>query len=576
MKPDSDSYLCIALLDLRYRPSPDILAMIKLNSLSLWKRIAVGFIIMGVLVLACSIAGGTGIFLIARQLKALSGAAWQTAGGAKQGALCLESQMRLVSGVVHGIDEEDGLKELPALRNATKAAFENVSRSGLLPEEAIRKLNDRLTACDAICDQLLTAVERVNVTQRQFQQKSDLLLSVSEEMERAGDQEVERIEKDPDVPFTWNTGLKTRWEAADGGMETSIGFLTQLYHLEKLLAGGNPEECRRKIAEAREFQGDAVTMMLGTGIFQQPFSSPELRARFSESTMQEVCLNTQAETIRSMDEYISAHIAIKRLHHQYQQVSVEVVRTAAEINQKADTEVEIIRQGAVRATIGASLVILVTGLLSIPVAIWAVRLLHNSVAIPIGMAANALQEATGTAATAVIQMTHSISSIAKNTEQAAEVSRSASTVAGKGRESVSSLGQAAQQIHGVVELIDSVAAKTNLLALNATIEAARAGAAGKGFAVVAHEVKSLARQTSDATREIRSRLDEMRSASEKTVSDISQIFQVIQEVDSVNQEIARSAVEQKQATGDISQCVRNTSEAADAVRLIVHGTVAFA
>ncbi len=50
--------------------------------------------------------------------------------------------------------------------------------------------------------------------------------------------------------------------------------------------------------------------------------------------------------------------------------------------------------------------------------------------------------------------------------------------------------------------IDAIARQTNLLALNATIEAARAGDAGKGFAVVAGEVKALARQTSEATRQI--------------------------------------------------------------------------
>lgn len=88
---------------------------------------------------------------------------------------------------------------------------------------------------------------------------------------------------------------------------------------------------------------------------------------------------------------------------------------------------------------------------------------------------------------------------------------------------------------------------------------------------MANEVKALARQTSDATREIRSRLDEMRTATDATVNDISQIFHVIREVDAVNQEIARAVEEQSLATGDISRCVQETSSAADTVTNIVTG-----
>ncbi len=54
----------------------------------------------------------------------------------------------------------------------------------------------------------------------------------------------------------------------------------------------------------------------------------------------------------------------------------------------------------------------------------------------------------------------------------------------------------------VSQVIEGIAARTNLLALNAAIEAARAGAAGRGFAVVADEVRKLAEGTSGQTKEI--------------------------------------------------------------------------
>jgi methyl-accepting chemotaxis protein len=79
------------------------------------------------------------------------------------------------------------------------------------------------------------------------------------------------------------------------------------------------------------------------------------------------------------------------------------------------------------------------------------------------------------------------------------------------------LGKKSQEIGAVLEIVSELSEQTNILAINATIEAMGAGESGKRFAVVADEIRKLADRVGGSTKEIRTLIDDVRSAVNTTV-----------------------------------------------------------
>ena len=129
-------------------------------------------------------------------------------------------------------------------------------------------------------------------------------------------------------------------------------------------------------------------------------------------------------------------------------------------------------------------------------------------------------------------------------------------------EAMKQLQDKINKVDSIAKMILKISNQTTILSLNAFVESARAGEAGRGFSVVAEQIRQLAEETKDFTKNITNIVDEL-NANTKTVVDAVGVS--LKAADSQKQMIRAAADAFDELSGNMNVLITNTQEIGDRI-----------
>jgi len=290
--------------------------------------------------LIASLAGYFATSRLSGSLNYITGPAWDTADGAMEGSIGIQAQIitmqKLVS-AARGGAISDLTSELSADKISSDEALGRMFAANQIPADLAKKTKNAVGAFIEHRDKLLDASKQYNNDFNKFKVSSSHFVEFMGLIEDIGDSEIEDLMNDPDQAISWNDGLRSRWESADGAMESRIALLEQLHQFQQYVDGkANLGDTEKLLSRSEAALEESVSQLLAL----ENFAKRVPAGPFQGKTYHEVLNSELAQHKAVISKAIKSFSNLKTEQDAFTKRSVTLLNDIEELEEIADGAVE--------------------------------------------------------------------------------------------------------------------------------------------------------------------------------------------------------------------------------------------
>lgn len=358
-------------------------------SFTIKTKISIGIGILATLFLLTGVFGIYGIQALRDSLQYITSTAWDTADGAMEGSIGIEAEM---IGIARTLQRQQASEPVSAMvaegRATADEALTRMERAGLIDEASVRQIEGLRARFGSNREALLASHTRYLETLQSLEAHFFEFQELMEAVEEVGDGQIEELREQPDRYLSWKDGLATKWTAADGGMESSIGLLKRMYYFQRLVSGKNLEQSKAGLAEAQSFLQEAMDELVTHPIFlTQTYTRDDKSQSFSAWIKQSL-----AQHYQDFDATIAAYLSYRDAFKAYNNAADDLLTAIEQIEEMGDGAVEGEVDSITALSDRIDLLMLTTLAIGIVIALVAAWKIISSFSRPIAQAVGVAEE----------------------------------------------------------------------------------------------------------------------------------------------------------------------------------------